>query len=207
MHLPRGGSGVAPHAGGDHLEHRGLGPSRRIAADLGGTFDVNFAFCGFVVVLAAADAAHPAGGQRLQVLPHLRDAPDHPSIIPIHPTHAEHAAVRPAWLQLSRDRLWLRGAAWQCGWRQLAPQFSPRSTSRPTRLGGLVEPASEADPEQNFRAAGAQEAPRERRGSVAGVAAAGGGGSCTRAGRAGGPDGLWKWSRAFPTCLLHEYTR
>ena len=46
--------------------------------------------------LAAAEAAHRAGGQHLQVIPAPSNARDHPSIIPNHHTHAVHAPVYPA---------------------------------------------------------------------------------------------------------------
>ena len=174
-HQPRGESGDAPQPQCDRTGPRGSRFHPNRAVTLGGTFDVPLPFCRSVALAAVAESAHPAGGQLLQVLPVPLDARDHPSNISIHPPHAEHHPVRPAPTRLSRDRLWLCAALCVCGWQRLTPPFSPISTSSPTRLGGLVKLASEADPGILFRAAGDQGALRGRRGSVAGVCAGRGG--------------------------------
>ena len=124
---------------------------------------MHFTIYGFVYFSGAAEAALLLGGQRLQVLPHLRDARDHPSIIPIHPAHAEHPPVRPAWPRLSRDRLWLCGAPWQCGWRRLEAPHDHLPAKYSLKLGRLGQPAWAGDPALFPRHAGAQRASRERR--------------------------------------------
>ena len=190
-HQPRGESGGAPDGRRDHTAPRGRRFQRKRAATLGEISNGLFTFCSLVAVAMTAESAHPAGGQLLQVLPAPLDARDHPSNISIHPPHAGRRPVRPAPPRLSRDHLWLCAALCVCGWQRLAPPFSTVSTSSSTRLGGLVEPASAADPELLFRAADDQGAPRECPESVAGVCRRGGGGFCTGEARVRDPDGLW----------------
>ena len=124
---------------------------------------MHYTIYGFVHFSGAAGAALFLRGQRLQVLPHLRDARDHPSIIPIHPAHAEHPPVRPAWPRLSRDRLWPAvrpGSADGDGWRRHAHRF--RRAGRPGLAASCSWPQG---PIQSFffEQQATRERPEERR--------------------------------------------